>query len=108
MERFVNSVCRAILSLGASLVSVALAGCSPESGGTRSEPASADRGEQVFIENCSVCHGAEGRGPALAEIRALSSSTRREKIRSHPIAGQIPQRLPANQLADVIEFFETE
>jgi hypothetical protein len=44
----------------------------------------------------------------LAELKALSSAERRDRIRNHPIAGQIPQRLPAHQLSDVIEFFESE
>jgi mono/diheme cytochrome c family protein len=93
--------------IGFALCAILLAsGCAQESGNTPSGPQMADRGEQVFDENCGVCHGAEGRGPALTEIRALSSAERRDRIRNHPIAGQIPQRLPANQLADVIEFLE--
>ena len=59
-------------------------------------------------DNCGVCHGTGGRGPALAELKALSSAERRDRIRNHPIAGQIPQRLPAHQLSDVIEFLEPE
>jgi len=93
--------------IGFALCAILLAsGCAQESGNTPSGPQMADRGEQVFDENCGVCHGAEGRGPELTEIRALSSAERRDRIRNHPIAGQIPQRLPANQLADVIEFLE--
>ena len=90
---------------GAALL---VSGCSQESGNTPGGLQATDRGEQVFDENCGACHGPEGRGPALAEIKALSSAERRDRIRNHPIAGQIPQRLPANQLADVIEFLEVE
>ena len=85
-----------------------LSACAPDSGGPTSGPGATERGEQVFNDNCGACHGAGGRGPALSEIKALPSADRRERIRNHPIAGQIPQRLPANQLSDVIEFFESE
>ena len=91
-----------------SLVVLTLSACAPENGGTASGPEAAERGEQVFLENCGVCHGEGGRGPALSEIKALPSAERRNRISNHPIAGQIPQRLPANQLSDVIEFFESE
>ena len=87
---------------------LALSACAPENGGTSSGPEAIDRGEQVFSDNCGVCHGAGGRGPTLAEIKALSSTDRRDRISNHPIAGQIPQRLPAKQLFDVIEFIESE
>ena len=89
-------------------VVILLAGCAPDGAGTVEEPSAVESGEQVFNENCGACHGADGRGPELAEIRALSSTERRDRIRNHPIAGQIPQRLPANQLANVIEYLETE
>jgi mono/diheme cytochrome c family protein len=82
--------------------------CAPDSPGTVAEPQATERGEQAFNENCGVCHGTDGRGPALAELKALSSAERRDRIRNHPIAGQIPQRLPAHQLSDVIEFLESE
>ena len=93
-----------LVSCAALLVS----GCSPDSSSAPGGPQATDRGEQIFDENCGACHGPDGRGPALAEIKALSSAERRDRIRNHPIAGQIPQRLPANQLADVIEFLEVE
>ncbi len=93
-----------ILSFAVMLVSA----CTPDSPSTVAEPQATERGEQAFMENCGVCHGAGGRGPALAELKALSSAERRDRIRNHPIAGQIPQRLPAHQLSDVIEFLESE
>ena len=93
-----------ILSYAVLLVSA----CAPDSGSTSGGPQAAERGEQVFNDNCGVCHGTGGRGPALTEIKALSSTERRDRIRNHPIAGRIPQRLPAHQLSDVIEFFESE
>ena len=67
------------------------------------EPQAIERGEQAFIENCGICHGVAGRGPALAEIKALSSAERRDRIRNHPIAGQIPQRLPAHEHVDDLD-----
>jgi mono/diheme cytochrome c family protein len=82
--------------------------CAPDNGSKGSGVQATERGEQVFNENCGACHGVGGRGPALAELKALSSAERRDRIRNHPIAGQIPQRLPANQLSDVLEFLESE
>ncbi len=87
---------------------LALSACAPESSGKAGGPDTVERGEQVFNDNCGACHGAGGRGPALSEIKALSSADRRDRIRNHPVAGQIPQRLQANQLSDVIEFFESD
>ena len=97
---------RGTIGILASLVLFASA-CAPESADVAEEPRAAGRGEQVFDENCGVCHGPGGRGPALTELKALSSADRRDRIRNHPIAGQIPQRLPAHQLSDVIEFLES-
>lgn len=85
---------------------VLTSGCAPDSPSTSEEPEAAERGKLLFATNCGACHGLNGRGPALAEIKALSSAERRERIRNHPIAGEIPQRLPANELSDVIEFLE--
>ena len=89
-----------------SFTFLVLSACTPDS--TNGEPEAVERGEQVFNENCGACHGADSRGPTLSEIKALSSVDRRDRIRNHPIAGQIPQRLPAKQLSDVIEFIESE
>jgi mono/diheme cytochrome c family protein len=102
--RWIGPGATGILSCAILLASA----CAPDSPGTVDEPQAAERGEQAFNENCGVCHGTGGRGPALAELKALSSAERRDRIRNHPIAGQIPQRLPAHQLSDVIEFLESE
>ncbi len=85
-----------------------LSACGSDGGGQDSKPQAAERGEQVFIVNCGPCHGPGGGGPSLAEIKALSAAERGDKIRNHPLAGRIPQRLPANELLDVIEFFGPE
>jgi mono/diheme cytochrome c family protein len=90
------------------VLGVLLSGCAPDSDGEGAMPASAESGAEVFTENCGACHGPTGRGPELAELKALTPSERRDRIRNHPIAGQIPQRLPANELARVIEFLESE
>ena len=85
-----------------------LTACGSDTGGPERDPQAAVRGEQVFIDNCGPCHGPGGRGPALAELQALSPADRSEKIRNHPTAGRIPQRLPANELINLIEFFASE
>jgi hypothetical protein len=46
--------------------------------------------------------------PALSNIRALSPAARADRIRNHPVAGVVPQRLPANELASLIAFFESD
>jgi mono/diheme cytochrome c family protein len=93
-----------VLSCALLLVS----GCAQEDGGPFDETRSAARGETVFDLNCGYCHGENGRGPALASIRSLSQTERRNRIANHPISGQIPQRLPAHELSDLIEYIETE
>lgn len=63
-------------------------------------------GEQLFQEQCSACHGPAGRGPSLETLQALSPEALRDGIRNHPKAGEIPQRLPATQLQDLVNFLE--
>jgi mono/diheme cytochrome c family protein len=82
--------------------------CAPESDRPLGERQSAERGETVFDYNCGFCHGVEGRGPGLAEIKSLSKADRRKSIINHPISGQIPQRLSAHELADLVEYLESD
>ena len=90
--------------------SVLLIGCAPDSNtaapDTSAKEASIQSGEEVFMINCSPCHGEGGRGPALSSIQSLTPEARGNAIRNHPTAGQIPQRLPAAQLAQLLDFFE--
>ena len=81
-----------------------LTACAPEGGS--SSGSSSMTGEEVFMVNCSPCHGESGRGPALSSIQGLSPEARRQAIRNHPQAGQIPQRLPAAQLGELLEWFD--
>ncbi|MGI9331114.1 MAG: c-type cytochrome [Gammaproteobacteria bacterium] len=88
-----------------------LAACSPGKP-PATEPAppaqtsSSDIGGDLFEKQCGACHGVNGRGPSLATLRALSSEDLRAGIRNHPTAGTIPQRLPAAELSDLIEYLE--
>lgn len=97
---------------GGMVVSLALlvGACSPDGSPRESvdKARSAARGQAIFDENCGACHGADGQGPELAQLKALPDAERRDRIRNHPIAGQIPQRLPANELFDVTEFLGAE
>ena len=102
--RWTVSVLFGILFCGALLATA----CSPESDRPLTGPQAVARGEQVFEYNCGYCHGAKGRGPSLIGIKSLPKSERRNKIINHPVAGQIPQRLPANELSDLSEFFDSE
>lgn len=80
-----------------------LAACEPESG--TSEQRAADAAA-LFQENCTPCHGQQGRGPALTELRALEPDELRAAIRNHPTAGHIPQLLPAADVQKLIEYIE--
>jgi len=73
-----------------------------------SGPQAIERGAEVFELNCGACHGADGRGPSLDQIKSLSSEERRSRMVNHPVAGQIPQRLRAHELSDLREFFEAK
>jgi mono/diheme cytochrome c family protein len=81
-----------------------IAGCAPE----KTTEQIVKSGESVFTENCSTCHGPDGRGPALKELLELSPEGLRKGIQNHPTAGQIPQRLPAVQIGDLIEYIEAQ
>lgn len=78
----------------------------PPSGSAGDAPSPAESGAVLFNENCGACHGAGGRGPSLETLKALSSEALRDAIRNHPTAGQIPNRLPANEIGDLIEFLD--
>lgn len=86
-----------------TILTGALSACAPNDG--TSEKSAAD-GAALFDENCSACHGEQGRGPSMADIRALSPDGLRSAIRNHPTAGQIPQRLPAAEVQQLIEYLE--
>ena len=107
-EDEIAELARAVQNPIANLISVPIQNNTMFDWGPQGDTLNVLNIQPVFNDNCSVCHGAGGRGPALSEIKALSSADRRDRIRNHPIAGQIPQRLPAIQLSDVIEFFESE
>jgi mono/diheme cytochrome c family protein len=88
-----------------------LAACSPGEPPAREDAAPAptsriDAGADLFAQQCGACHGASGRGPSLETLQALSSDDLRAGIRNHPTAGTIPQRLPAAELSDLIEYLE--
>ena len=87
---------------------ILVSACTPDSDRPLTGPQTAARGAEVFDYNCGYCHGASGRGPALSEIKSLSKVERHDKIINHPVSGQIPQRLQAHELSDLIEFFDSE
>ena len=82
--------------------------CTPDSDSPLTGPKAVARGQQVFNYNCGYCHGAEGRGPTLSELKSLSKVERRKMIANHPVSGQIPQRLQAFEISDLNQFFESE
>jgi mono/diheme cytochrome c family protein len=84
------------------LISVLLAACAPDDG----QEQSAASPEQVFEKDCGACHRENGGGPTIAELRMLSTEDLRAAIIDHPTAGQIPERLPAARVDDLINFIE--
>lgn len=64
-------------------------------------------GSETFIRECGACHGG-GRGPSFIELAKLNEEQFRARMRQHPVAGAIPQRLTAAQLGALIEFFDSE
>jgi mono/diheme cytochrome c family protein len=91
-----------------SSVLILVSGCAPDRDKPLSGPQAAARGAVVFDYNCGFCHGTEGRGPPLSELKSLSKEERRGRIINHPISGQIPQRLQAHEISDLNEFFNSE
>lgn len=79
--------------------------CSPD---TEQGQRAGDRGESLFDKNCSACHGEQGRGPSMDDLHALEPAELRAAIRNHPTAGQIPERLPATQVQEIIDYIEAE
>jgi mono/diheme cytochrome c family protein len=102
--RCIGSIALGILSCALILVSA----CAPDRDKPLSGPQAAARGAEVFDYNCGFCHGTNGRGPSLSEIKSLSKEERRGRIINHPISGEIPQRLRANEISDLNEFFNSE
>lgn len=86
----------------AILISFLLAACAPDD---RQEQLAATP-EQIFEKDCGACHGETGGGPTIAELRALSTEDLRAAISNHPTAGQIPERLPAARVDDLIKYIE--
>ncbi len=94
-------------------LAILLAACGPaeeppaEAAATeQAQEAATMTGQDLFATNCGACHGPAGRGPSLETLKALSSEDLRQAILNHPTAGQIPSRLPANEIGDLIEFLE--
>jgi mono/diheme cytochrome c family protein len=83
-----------------------IAGCAPESADDRDSASQAIDGAVVFAENCAVCH-LSGRAPRLESIKALPQSERGDRIRNHPRAGNLVDRLTAATLLDLIDFLKT-
>lgn len=96
-RRAINSACMPIV------LCALLTACAPESGPSEQRVVDASA---LFQENCGPCHGQQGRGPSLNDLRALAPDELRAAMRNHPTAGQIPQRLPAASVQMLIEFIE--
>jgi mono/diheme cytochrome c family protein len=90
----------------ASIASLLVAGCAPESADERGGEPQAIDGAAVFAENCAVCH-LGGRAPRLESIKALPQSERGNRMSNHPRAGDLVDRLTAATLLDLIDFLKS-
>ncbi len=64
------------------------------------------QGAELFDEKCGACHGQEGRGPSMDELRALPPDRLRDGIRNHPTAGDLLERLTATDIAKLVDYLE--
>lgn len=76
--------------------------CAPETPADGGQASAAMTGAAIFAENCAVCH-LSGRAPRLESIKSLPPAQRADRIRNHPQAGNVIDRLTAEQLLDLIE-----
>ena len=90
------------LKFGITMIFALLSACSSEP----VEEIVDDKGEQLFEQSCAACHGEEGRGPSMEDIRALPSEQLRAAIANHPRAGDVLERLTAADIGDLVEFLE--
>ena len=89
------------------IAAIALTACTPDSADDGNAPAQIAAGAAVFSDNCAVCHGNNGRGPALSNIQALAPAERADRMRNHPPAGRIGERLTAIQILKLVEFLNS-
>lgn len=92
---------KAVLTFLLILPGILVSACAPSE-----QDRAVESGEDLFEANCADCHGPSGRGPSLDDIRALTTEELRAAVRNHPTAGQIPQRLPASEIDDLIEYLD--
>ena len=100
---------RLSLNLGVFLAAgmcLMIAGCAPETADESGGTSSSIDGAAVFAENCAVCH-LSGRAPKLESIKALPQAERANRIRNHPRAGDLVDRLTAATLLDLIDFLNS-
>jgi len=90
-----------------SMAAVALlVACAPEPAAEDQATQNIAAGAGVFSANCAACHGEGGGGPALSEIRALSPAERGARIRAHPQAGPVIDRMSAKQILQLLDYFK--
>jgi mono/diheme cytochrome c family protein len=82
-----------------------LSACAPETTADGDKASAAADGAAVFAENCAVCH-LSGRAPRLESIKSLPQAERGDRIRNHPRAGNLVDRLTADKLMQLVELIE--
>ena len=82
-----------------------LTACAPETPADGGSASASVDGAAVFAENCAVCH-LSGRAPKLESIKSLPPAQRGDRIRNHPRAGNIVDRLTADTLMELIDLLE--
>jgi len=102
MKKFGDVIIRSIVIAAA----IAVTACTTDSADDGNAPAQIAQGAKVFSDNCAVCHGNNGRGPALSKIQALAPAERADRMRNHPQAGRIGERLTAIQILKLVDFLK--
>ncbi len=105
MKKFGGLIFRA--SVIAAAIAISLTACAPDSADNSNASIHIADGAKVFSDNCAVCHGNDGRGPALSKLQSLLPAERADRMRNHPLAGQIGERLTAIQLLKLVDFLKS-
>ena len=62
--------------------------------------------DEIFAQDCGACHSVANNAPSVEDLRALSSEELRAGIVNHPTAGNIPDRLTAARIDDLIQYLD--
>jgi mono/diheme cytochrome c family protein len=65
-----------------------------------------EQADAIFTQDCGACHSVANNAPSIEDLRALSSEELRAGIMGHTTAGDIPERLTAARIDDLIQYLD--